>query len=228
MMPVIVLRPEPGCAATLAAARARGLDAQGYPLFEVRSCEWDAPAPDAFDALLLGSANGLRHAGPALAAYAGKPAWCVGEATAQAAQAAGLRVCAAGSGGLQPVLDRVDPAHRRLLRLCGAERIALAPPPGIELIERVIYESAALPIPDPLAARLADGAVILLHSGEAASHFARECERLGIAKARLHLAALGPRIAAAAGDGWASLAHTASPDDAALLALAGELCQSRA
>jgi len=50
---------------------------------------------------------------------------------------------------------------------------------------------------------------------------ARVLGRIG----RITLAALGPRIAAAAGEAWTAV-HTASrPDEAALLALAVDLCQ---
>jgi len=124
------------------------------------------------------------------------------------------------------VLDKVPPA--RLLRLCGAERVVLTPPPGVTLMERIVYDTAPLPISADLAERLRAGAVVLLHSAGAASHFAREADRLGIARDGLRLAALGPRIAQAAGDGWASLATAPQASDAALLALAHKLCQSRA
>lgn len=225
-LPVIVLRPEPGCAATVAAARAAGLEAHGHPLFAVRALAWQAPDRDGVDGLLLGSANAPRHAGPALERYRGKRAWCVGEATAEAARAAGFIVAATGSGGLQPVLDAIPPA--RLLRLCGTERVALTPPPGVSLTERVVYETLALPIDPALAVRLARGAVVLLHSAAAATHFAHEVARLGIDRTALHLAALGPRIAQAAGSGWGSIATATQADAAALLALARDLCQSRA
>lgn len=227
MIPVLVLRPEPGCSATVAAAQARGLDARGFPLFAVRPVAWTPPF-DEIDALLLGSANALRHAGPALSRYAGKPAWCVGETTAEAARAAGLNVRATGRGGLQPVLDRIDPAHRRLLRLCGAERVELAVPPGAELIERVVYQSVAQPLPGEAAELLRQGALVLLHSGGSAAHFSRECDRLGLARGRIALAALGPRIAAAAGTDWQDVQTAATAEDSALLALADKMCHSDA
>ncbi|HMP55503.1 MAG TPA: uroporphyrinogen-III synthase [Novosphingobium sp.] len=225
-LPVIVLRPHPGCGAPVMAPRARGRGAHGEPLLAVRPVAWQAPVAATVDGLLLGSANAMRHAGPALASYSGKPAWCVGETTAEAARAADLAVAGTGSGGLQPLLDTIPPA--RLLRLCGAERIELIPPPGVSLIERTVYETAPLPISAALAGRLAQGAVILLHSAAAAAHFARETDRLGLDRQRLHLAALGPRIAEAAGNGWASLHTAPQASNAALLALAGKLCQSRA
>ena len=58
MTPLIVIRPQPGCDASVAAARAFGLVAQGHPLFEVRPLEWDAPDPASFDALLIDEYTG--------------------------------------------------------------------------------------------------------------------------------------------------------------------------
>jgi uroporphyrinogen-III synthase len=119
MIPVVAIRPQPGCDATVAAARAAGLDARGFPLFEVRPLAWQPPSAESFDALLLGSANALRHAGPPLDGYHGKPAYAVGATTADAASAAGLDVIAVGSGGLKLLLPRLAADHRRLLRLSG-------------------------------------------------------------------------------------------------------------
>ncbi len=225
MKPVIAIRPQPGCDATVTAARALGLDARGFPLFETRPVAWRPPAPDAFDAVLVGSANALRHAGPALGAYAGKPAYAVGTVTADTARDAGLDVVAAGCGGLQRVLAHVASGHRRLLRLCGRERIALAPPPGASIEERVVYASEPLPLPPELEALLHRPVVVLLHSAEAAQRFAGLCDARHIARAGIALAALAPRVARAAGGGWAALRSPASPGDAALLALAKEMCQ---
>ena len=226
--PVLILRPEPGASATLAAAHAAGLDAWSFPLFAVAPVAWDAPRPDACDALLIGSANAVRHAGPALSPYAGKPAYVVGERTADAARAAGLTVAAVGEGGLAPVLAEVPPGTR-LLRLAGRERIELAPPPGVTLVERTVYASEPQPLPRECARLLKTHVlprvVVLLHSAEAARHFAAECQRLAIPRPRIALAALGPRIAAAAGEGWAMIATAQKAEDGALLALAGELCQ---
>ena len=88
MIPVIVIRPQPGCDATVAAASDMDLEVHGFPLFEVRPLAWEAPDPDEIDALLIGSANALRHAGAALSAFRGKPTYTVGETTAEAARAA--------------------------------------------------------------------------------------------------------------------------------------------
>lgn len=223
MIAFTVIRPEPGCSATVAAARALGLEAQGEPLFEVRPREWTMPE-GGFDALLIGSANALRHGGPQLGGLTGLPVYAVGETTAEVARTAGFTVAASGQGGLQDLLDQLDPAHRRLLRLAGEERVELAPPPGIELIERVVYASEPLPMPDSLATALRDGGIVLLHSAAAARHFAAECDRLAIPRAALSLACIGPRVGAAAGSGWALIQSAAEPTDAALLALARGMC----
>jgi uroporphyrinogen-III synthase len=66
---------------------------------------------------------------------------------------------------------------------------------------------------------------VLLHSAATASHFAAECERLGLPRETVALAALGPRIAEAAATGWRAVHTAPRPDEAALLALASQLCQ---
>ncbi len=226
VLPVVVIRPQPGCAATLAAARALGLVAHGYPLFEVRPLGWDAPDPASFDALLVGSANALRYGGPALAQYRGKPAYAVGETSAGEARAAGLAVAGIGEGGLQALLGSLRPGHRRLLRLAGRERVALEPPPGVAIAERITYASEPLAMPDELTALLAGGALVLLHSAEAARHFAGQCDAKAIGRSKIAIAALAPRIAEAAGFGWAAIASAPRPRDHALLALAQAMCQN--
>jgi uroporphyrinogen-III synthase len=225
MMPLVVIRPQPGCDGTVRAARALGLDAHGFPLFAVRAVAWEPVPAEAFDALLLGSANAPRHAGPALAAYRGKPAYVVGATTAEAARAAGLDVVASGTGGLAGVLAMLRPGHRRLLRLSGRERLKLAAPRGVAIAERVVYASEPLPMPAELRRLLARPAVVLLHSAEAARRFAELCDAERLDRAALSLAALGPRVAPAAGVGWRAVAVAEAPNDTALLALAGEMCQ---
>lgn len=224
-LPLVIVRPEPGCTATLAAARAMGLDARGFPLFAVEPAAWDAPDPAAFDLILAGSANVFRHGGRQLAALRALPVHAVGETTAGAARAAGFTVAAIGSGGLQPVLSALPPGTRAL-RLAGAERIALAPPPGVTMAERTVYAARPLALPTALAALLAHPAVVALHSAEAARHFATECERLGIDRSSIRLAAIGLRVSAAAGPGWHTVLCADSPAETPLLAKARDLCQT--
>jgi uroporphyrinogen-III synthase len=221
--PVFVIRPEPGCSATVAAGREAGLAIEGCPLFEVHPIAWDPPPPGPIDGLLLGSANAIRQAGPALEAFRGKRAFAVGGTTARAAEAAGLVVAAVGRNGLQPLLAALRPPLT-LLRLAGEEHVALRPPLGIVVETRVAYRAVPLPMPETMVASLREGGSVLLHSAAAARHLAAECDRLGIPRRAIALAALGPRIAEAAGEGWRDRRSADAPRDARLLALARDMC----
>lgn len=222
--PVVVLRPEPGCAETCAAALAMGLDAIAAPLFAIEPVAWEAPDPDNFDGLLVGSANAFRHGGDGLARLTPSPVFAVGNQTAAAARAAGFGVAHTGEGGLQALLDGLA-APRRLLRLAGETRVTLAPPPGVGISERVVYRAAPQPLSKKAAAQLSLGAVALLHSGEAARALSAECDRLAIDRAAVAIAALAPRVAEAAGGGWRAVRVAPVVSDAALLAMAADMCQ---
>jgi uroporphyrinogen-III synthase len=102
--------------------------------------------------------------------------------------------------------------------------VPLFPPLGIVLETRIVYDSAPVPMPSEMAETLGQGALVLLHSGEAARHFSAECDRLGVDRGRISLAALGPRIAEAAGTGWREVRATENPREAPLLALARDMC----
>lgn len=220
---ILAIRPEPGLGTTLAAGRERGLAIIGEALFEIRPRAWQGPDPGDVDALLIGSANAIRHGGEALARFRDKPVHAVGETTAEAARKAGFEIAAVGTGGLQRVLDAIA-SPRRLLRIAGEEHVALEAPAGIAIETAIAYESAALPLPEGTARRLAQGALVLLHSASAAAHFAGQCDAHGLAREAIALAALGPRIASAAGKGWAAIHIPDRPSDAALLAMVSELC----
>jgi uroporphyrinogen-III synthase len=226
-MQLLALRPQPGLAATLEKASALGLAITGCALSEIRPVAWDCPDPARYDGLLIGSANAILHGGESLAHLTAKPVYAVGEATAAAARAAGFTVAMVGSGGLQGVLDAIPtfgtgPMH--LLRIAGEERIVLAPPPGVTFDEVIAYRSEALPLDPALPVLTSGAALVLLHSAATARHFAAECDRLGLAREGIALAALGPRIAAAAGEGWAAVHCAATPDEASLMQLAFDLC----
>lgn len=217
------IRPEPGLQATLTAARALGLRIHGEALFAIRPVPWVAPAGP-IDGLLIGSANALRHGGEGLAQWRHLPVYAVGPATAEAVRQAGFAVAAVGEGRLQPVLDRLQGQEMTLLRLTGAEHVPLDPPAGIAIVTRIVYENAPLPMRDALVAQLHEGGVVLLHSAVAARHLAMECDRHGIDRGKLGLAALSQRIAVAAGEGWRCCRVAATPGEADLLALAKDMC----
>lgn len=225
-MPLVTIRPQPGCSATVEAGKALGLDILGEPLSEIRPHDWGEPDPEDFDALLIGSANAIRLGGPKLAAFINLPVHAVGEATAKVAREAGFTVTHIGQGGLQGLLDELADAGSKIryLRLAGAEHVGLRNSPEVTISTQILYANAPLSMPPSLAKMLVKGGLVLLHSAAAARHFSSECERLGLDRSLISLAALGARIRKAAGAGWARSRISDSPDEAALLALAKKMC----
>ena len=218
MRRLVLLRPDPGASASLARARALGLDTVATPLFAVEPIAWAVPPLDAFDALLLTSANALRHGGAGIGALAGLPVIAVGEATAAEARAAGLTVTDVGYGGIDAALALVPPAQR-LLHLSGADRFAATTTHRVTAI--AVYH--AREIPDPRLPDLAE-AVVAVHSARAGARLADVVADRGATM----IAAISAAAAAACGSGWESVATADAPSDTALLALAARLCQDRA
>lgn len=230
---LFLTRPQPGWDASAQLARSSGITVAGEPLFTVEPVAWTPPDPLGFDEVLIGSANALRHAG---AGHAGRglvefthlSAYVVGEATAEAAREAGFRQIVVGDGSLQPLLDSIADQPLKLLRLAGEAHINVAVPPAITIDTCIVYRTVPQPLSDEFAGQLRDGGVVALHSGEAARHFAGEVARRNIDRSRLTLAALAPRVATLAGDGWQAVHIADRPRDLALLAMARDLCQTEA
>ena len=225
MTPLVILRPQPAAARTATLARDMGFDAHPYPLFELHGRDWEAPAAGV-DAVLLSSANALRFGGDELAKIVHLPAYVVGDRTAQQARAAGFNVVAQAADGIASLVRNIDPDHASILRLAGADHIAVAPPEGVAIRTAILYESRPLPMPEDLAELLCGPSTALLHSARAAEHFAHLCTAMGLARMNIALACLSPRIAEAAGRGWRAVAVTDETSDAALLETARALCQS--
>jgi uroporphyrinogen-III synthase len=225
--PILAIRAEPGCGATVAAGAAAGLAIEACPLAEIRAAPWTMP-PGEFDGLLLGSGNALRAGGPLVGNLVDKPVYAVGEATAAVARERGFSIAGIGPGRLQALLDGLSGRSLRLLRLAGREHVPVSPPPGATIETAIVYESIGLPLPRSAADVLRRAARVQRHSAAAARHYAAECERLEGPRSGVRLAALGPRIARAAGTGWGALRSAAEPNEAALLALAREMCHDPA
>ncbi len=224
--PIVAIRPEPGLSQTIERAREAGLTVAGYPLFEVKPVNWSVPDDLAFDALLIGSANAIRHGGTQLALLLDIPVYAVGETTARTARNAGFDIAGVGSGGLQSLLDSLSHKAIKFLRLSGRDHVELTPPRSHSIVDRVLYESCTLSASDAFRAMVGEGGIVMLHSAVAAEHFNNECNRMAMNKADIRIAAFGPRVAEAAGDGWADVAVAEQPNDAALLALAKNMCQN--
>lgn len=213
---VAVLRPEPGNRATCARLAAAGFEALSLPLFAVRPLGWDVPDGADHDALLITSANTIRHGGPNLARLRALPVLAVGTTTARAAAEAGFDVMAAGSGAAAAILATgAGRGLRRILHLGGAARSIAAG--GIVTRALAVYASEPLPIAAADVARLA-GTVALLHSARAAERLGGLLDESGIARGDIAIAALSPAIRTAAGDGWCAAVAATAPNDADMIA----------
>lgn len=213
--PLAVLRPEPGATDTAERILRAGHQPLRLPLFHVEQRAWQSVPASAHDALVLTSANAVRHAGPQLAELGSLPVWAVGAATAKAATAAGLTVVATGAAGAAALLqDAWDAGVRRALWL-GGESLRLD---GHPAVTRMVAVYASKPTTPPAEAihRLS-GSVALVHSPRAAALLRRLLDTHGVSPSTLRLAAISSAAAEAAGPGWEESRTAASPTDAALV-----------
>jgi uroporphyrinogen-III synthase len=210
---LLVLRPEPGASETAARARRMGLEPVVAPLFAIRALAGAPVEAGRFDAVLLTSANGARHAPRFLL---GLTCFAVGERTAAAAREAGFGDVRTGpSDGAAAAAMMAAAGVKRAVHVCGRDRrpveaaaVAIEPWPA--------YAAEPLPGPAPEGP-----AVAMIHSVRAAERFAR----LAAGKGSIRVAAISAAAAEAAGEGWAAKAVAAAPRDQALLELAAKLCK---
>jgi uroporphyrinogen-III synthase len=216
MRKLLLLRPEPGLSASVERAAAMGLEVIACPLFRVEAVEWAVPDPEDYDALLLSSANAVRHGGLGLETLKHLPVHAVGPATATAARDAGFQVLSIGRGDLTDLRAEL-PSSLRLLRLAGEDRRET---PSREAVDTsVVYRS--VPIEAPALPPL-EGLVVAVHSPRAAHRLAE----LAGSRDRTAIAAISAAAAEACGGGWEHVESAAKPEDSALLALAAMLCHT--
>lgn len=220
MRRVFVFRPEPASRQTVLKAQELGLDAVSIPLFDLERLDWSAPDPGKFDALLLTSANTVKMGGEFLDRYRALPVHAVGEATALAAEVAGLGVAAVGKGGIDQLLAEVEPGVR-LLHLCGEDRRepSIA---GRSITSVAVYR--ALEKTEVRGIEDLRGQVAVLHSPRAARRLSELVHPRD--RSTVRIAAISKATAAAVGEGWEDLRIARSPNDTELLALAVRLCQT--
>lgn len=215
MRRLLLLRPEPGLAASAERARQLGLDVVACPLFRVEPLTWEAPDPAEFDGLLLTSANALRHSGPGLRRLSALPVYAVGEATALAARSREFTVEHVGRGGLPELLEKT-PATLRLLHLTGADHRDVT---DARIDRRIVYRSVTIDAP---ALPDLSGLVVAVHSPRAGSRLAE----LAAERCRTAITAISAAAAVACGEGWERVEIAVKPDDDSLLALASMLCHT--
>jgi uroporphyrinogen-III synthase len=214
--PIAVLRPEPGNRVTAAAIEARGRTAIRMPLFEVRPLAWQPPDPVRFDALLLTSANAVRHGGSGLARMLDLPVYAVGEATADAARRRGFDVTFVGSDGAAQLLTVAEARGvGRALHLAGRDRTVAAGGIVAEIIAVYASEPSAVSRIERL-----QGAVAMVQSTRAGARLAQLVDDAGLARGGIALAVVSDTAAAAAGDGWKRVLVAPGPAAEAILAAA--------
>lgn len=222
--PLVVLRPEPGNAATVARADALGLEAHGVPLFATRPLDWTPPDPAPYVGVLLTSGNAVRFAGPALSQYLHLPAFAVGEATHRLAEEAGFASVVAGDRDVSRLIARIATLGlQRLLHICGAE-VKPFDAMGIVVDRCAVYAADPIAPTPEFEGLLSSRPVFLAHSPRAAARLASLVPdaRRGSAG----LVAISPDAAAAAGQGWEMVAIAPEPRDEAILQEAVRLCRS--
>lgn len=216
ILPLIILRPEPGASATARRAADLGLSVVKLPLFTIEPAVWRAPDPALFDRLLLTSANAVRHAGAELAGLMALPCWCVGEATASAARDAGMWVERVGDADAASLLAGSSQPCR-LLWLAGEAHSATTLPSGFSVKIHILYRAIEVAINPE---QLAGPAAVLVHSEAAA----RRLAALAPERSSLTLIAISTTVARAAGDGWKAVHICNQPRDIEMVAMAAKLC----
>ena len=217
-MKLLLIRAEDGAKATAARAEALGLDSDIMPLFHIAALDWQVPDPNAYDALLITSANAVHLGGAGLSRLQSLPVYAVGAKSAQRAAEAGFDIAAAGTGDAAEIaaIAHKD-GMKRLLWLTGKQHIDLTPPPDMQIDRHIIYSAARLPAPPHFAQRVRGADITALHSPRAARYFCKLCEEHDLDKGGITLAALSANVAQAAGNGWAEIIVAKQPSDNALL-----------
>jgi uroporphyrinogen-III synthase len=219
-LPLVIVRPEPGASTTVARAYALELAPHSHPLFETRALDWSLSDPANFDAVLITSANAARLGGAGLARLTSLPVIAVGDASASAAQDAGFGDVRASVGdGAAAVRLAAAAGYRHVLHLCGHDFRALAHA-DIAISPLHVFVAAPLPPAPALLDCLAAPCVALAHSPRAAARLAE----LAPERAHIDLVTISAAASGAAGSGWRSCQHAATPEDTAMLALAAPLC----
>jgi uroporphyrinogen-III synthase len=207
---IAVLRPEPGNRATAAAIEARGRTAIRMPLFDVRPLVWEVPDAAAFDALILTSANALRHGGAGLAALHRLPVYAVGKATAEAALCSGFEVRLVGEGDAASLIASAKAAGvRQALHLAGRERTINAG--GIVASVIATYASERR---TPHDVRRLAGGIALIQSARSGAWLGELADAQRLDRSGIALVAVSAAAATAAGTGWERIIVAGVPNEA--------------
>lgn len=218
-MRIAVTRALPDGEATAARLRERGAEPIVAPLLTIAPCSYNTSS-QGVQALAFTSANGAR-AFPVSRETAKLPVFAVGEATAEAARAAGFRDVRSADGDVGALAALIggscDPAAGAILHIGGAQiagdLVGALQKAGFKTERRIAYAAVAVAdLPQALRGPLDR---VLFHSARAADIFAS----LGKAESpRLVAVCLSENVAAAARKvSWARIIVAPAPREDALL-----------
>jgi len=193
-MAILVTRPQPDNATTVAALRERGHQVLPAPMLRFEPVAFELDEADArCEAVVVSSANALRalEGKAAMARLGALPLFAVGERTAQAARDAGFRNVVSAGGDAAALRDLLIEQMRAkalsrsatLLYLAGADLARdLAGElgaSGFVVVTHTTYRMAAIPsLPDDVCAAFA------AHGIEAVLHYSRRSARAFLDAAR--------------------------------------------
>ena len=223
MIPLVLLRPQPGNNASATRAREMGLTVIQIPLFDVLPADGGPLPAGPFDALLLTSINGVRFGATIMSAFAGLPIYAVGEATAYAARIAGHQQVITGGGDAQSTAMMMAADGRRNVLHIAGEDVRPFDSQGMNILRHTVYRSVER---DTDAVRTAlkglGPLVVAVHSPRAAIQFASLIP--ATRRMRIHVVAISDAAARVCGKGWASVTVSEAPNDTALLHCVETLC----
>lgn len=230
-LPVIVTRTLPGAHDTAARLTREGYTPLLSPLLTVVAKPRSHMRWTAINDIVFTSSNGVAAFADTGVDPAGRTAWCVGAATADAAVAAGFSIIVRGNGNGDDLARQIiDDAPHRTRRFLHVANTAAA---GnlVEQLNRAGIAAAFLPLYTtlpaagftPAAAAALAGAepvCVLIHSAKAADVF---CSLVADWRGHIRVAAISARAAAPLnGLGLARVAIAERPNEDALFdALAG-------
>lgn len=229
-MRVLVTRAEPGAAETAARLVAMGHEVVRAPMLSIEDVAANADISQ-FVALLFTSANGVAAFARTSAAR-DLPAYCVGDATGEAARRVGFRNVRIGGGDVRALADFVAQSRRpvdgALLHVSGADiagdlvrDLSLR---GFTIERRVFYRAVAaatLPADAETALKSAHSNIraALFHSGRGAKAFV-DIVKHNIDCTRITALCQSDTVAAAASAlAWRDILVAQAPRDDALIAL---------
>lgn len=230
MARVVVTRAEPGASATAARLAALGHAPLLAPMLTIEAVAAD-PSLDGVQAVLFTSSNGTRAFARAVSRR-DLPVLCVGEATADAARAAGFATVHSADGDVGALAALaaalLKPEAGKLLHAAGADLAGdlagALRTRGFAVEIRTYYRALTSPrLPDMIDKALSDSPpmidAVLFHSARAAAAFTGQVQqREGLA--RIDALCLSEAVAdAVRGATWQRVLIAARPQEEALLAL---------